>query len=380
MLAAAGLLIAAPLSAQTSRFANPPVSETEAPIALLVDLTSGQVLFEREADRRFVPASITKAMTAFVAFEKIEAGEIDPREIYTVSDGAFRAWRRKGSTMFLHRGDRVTVDQLMRAITTISANDASVVLAEGASGSLDAWLVEMNAAARRIGMRNSHFGSPNGFPDDGHTFVTARDLALLGEALLRRHPVKYHRYIGHPEFSYRDITQPNHDPLLGEVRGADGIKTGFTYQAGFGFLGSAEREGRRLVMVVAGSDSGRERNRAAVSLMEWGFEAFDGRSLFGKDDVVAKAQVQDGSWPLVDLVAPHRIAATVPEGGNSQIALEVRYAGPVRAPVRKGEEIARLVIRVDGMPDSSVPLLAAEDIGQAGFFQRIGNGIWRWLT
>ncbi len=371
---------AVPGSAKDEQITSAPISETDAPIALLVDLTSGQVLFEREADRRFVPASITKTMTAFVAFEKIERGEIDPRQRFTVSDQAFRDWRGKGSTMFLNRGDRVSVDQLLKAVMTISANDASVVLAEGASGSLAAWYADMNAAARRIGMRDSHFGSPNGFPDGGQTFVTANDLAILGEALLRRHPSKYSRYIGHPDFSFREITQPNHDPLLGRVRGADGIKTGFTYQAGFGFLGTAEREGRRLIMVVAGSDSGGQRNRAARALMEWGFDAYDGHVLFTRDEIVASAEVQDGSWPSVDLVAPHLIAATVPADGTPQIELDIRYDGPVKAPLAKGEEIARLHIKVAGMPKSSVPLLAAEDVEQAGFFQRIGNGIWRWLT
>lgn len=373
-------ILAASASARDISDDAAPVSQSDAPIALLVDLTSGQVLFERAADRRFVPASITKAMTAFLAFEKIEAGEIDPRQVYTVSDNAFRNWRRKGSTMFLNRGDRVTVDQLLRAVTTISANDASVVLAEGASGSLENWLDEMNTAAQRIGMRDSHFGSPNGFPDDGHTFVTANDLAILGEAMLRRHPSKYRSYIGRGEFTYRDITQPNRDPLRETVVGADGIKTGFTYQAGFGFLGSAEREGRRLVMVVAGSDSGRERNRAARALMEWGFDAFDALRLFGKDEIVAHAEVQDGSWPTVDLVAPHLIAATIPSGADPRVTLEVRYDGPVRAPIAKGERIAQLHIKVAGMPESSVPLLAAENVPQAGFVQRIGNGIWRWLT
>lgn len=282
--------------------------------------------------------------------------------------------------MFLNRGDRVSVDQLLLGVTTISANDASVVLGEGASGSLAKWLGEMNAKAREIGMRDSHFGSPNGFPDEGHTFVTARDLATLAEAMLRRHPGKYQRYIGNSEFAYADITQPNHDPLLGRVRGADGIKTGFTYQAGFGFLGSAEREGRRLVMVVAGSDSGRERNRAAIALMEWGFEAFDGHTLFRKGDVVGRAEVQDGSWPSVDLVAPHLIAATLPARSQPKIELAIRYKGPVRAPIAAGEEIARLHIKVDGMDESSVPLVAAEDIEEAHFAQRIGNGIWRWMT
>ena len=380
--AAAWLALAstAPGAARVRENVLPPVSESDAPIALLVDLTSGQVLFEREADRRFVPASITKAMTAFVAFEKMQSGAIDPRQTYTVSEATFLAWRRKGSTMFLNRGDRVTVDQLLRGVTTISANDAAVVLGEGASGSLDAWLADMNAAARKLGMRDSHFGSPNGYPDGGKTFVTANDLATLGQALVRRHPGKFRRYIGAHDFTFGGVTQPNHDPLLGTVRGADGIKTGFTYQAGFGFLGTAERSGRRLVMVVAGSDSAAQRNRAARALMEWGFAAFDSRPLFSAEQRVAEARVQDGSLVSVDLIAPHRITASLPAGSTAQVTMHVRYDGPVRAPIAKGERIAQLHIEVDGMPDSVVPLVASQDVARAGFFDRITNAIWRWVA
>ena len=354
-------------------------SDEVAPIALMVDLTSGQTLYSREADRRFVPASITKAMTTFLAFEKMEAGELNLQQVFTVGDEAYRNWRRKGSTMFLNRGDRITVDQLLHGVTTVSANDGSVVLGEGASGSLDAWLDEMNALARRIGMKDSHFGSPNGYPDDGRTWTTANDLATLAEAMIRRHPSKFDHFVGHAEFEYNGIKQPNHDPLIGKLRGADGIKTGFTYQAGYGFLGTAERDGRRLAMVVAGSDSGRERNRAAQAFMEWGFSAFDRMVLYSKDERVGSAQVQDGSWPSIDLVAPHMIALSVPANTRPEVAIRITYEGPVRAPIRQGERIATLHVEAEGMPDASIPLLAARDIEKAGPFQRMLNGIVGWF-
>ena len=380
VLAIALAIALAPAGTQAAEEIVPAIpSEDEAPIALLVDLTSGQVLYSREADRRFVPASITKAMTTFLAFEKLEKGEIHTQQVVTVSDEAFRQWRRKGSTMFLGRGDRLTIDQLIHGVTTVSANDGSYVLGEAAGGSFDNWLAQMNATARRIGMKDSHFGSANGYPDEGRTWVTASDLVTLAEAMIRRHPSKYDHFVGHPEFEYNGITQPNHDPLLGKVKGSDGIKTGFTYQAGYGFLGSAQRDGRRLVMVVAGSDSGRVRNRAAQAFMEWGFAAFDRMVLFGKDEVVGRAQVQDGSWPSVELVAPDMVALSVPRNARPDVTLSIRYEGPVRAPIAEGERLATLHISSEGAPDAQIPLLAASAIEKAGPFQRIVNGVVSWF-
>lgn len=378
--AGAGLLVAPLQSVGAVRPVTPAIPNAEdAPIALLVDVGSGQTLFAREADRRFVPASITKAMTTFLAFEKMADRSLLPQQVFPMRDETYRKWRRVGSTMFINRGDRLTVDQLLHGVTTVSANDASVVLAEGAAGSLDKWLAQMNAKAREIGMRDSHFGSPNGFPDEGKTWVTANDLAILAQAMIRRHPKAFHHYVGHPEFAYGGIRQPNHDPLIGKVKGADGIKTGFTYQAGFGFLGTAERNGRRLVMVVAGSDSGRARNRAAIAFMEWGFAAFDVRHLFRQDEIVARAQVQDGDRLSVGLAAPHRIAVSVPKGANPKIALSIEYDGPLKAPIRKGERVAQLRIQLNGNGGSIVPLYASEDVSSAGELRRVVNALAGWL-
>jgi len=353
-------------------------SEDQAPIALLVDLNSGQTLFSREADRRFVPASITKAMTTFLAFEKMASGELKPKQVVPVREETFRKWRRKGSTMFLNRGDHVPVDVLLHGVTTLSANDGSVVLAEGASGSLQAWIEEMNRKARDIGMHDSHFGSPNGFPDEGQTWVTARDLATLAEAMIRRHPAMFHHFVGHRDFEYGGIRQPNHDPLIGNVRGADGIKTGFTYQAGYGFLGTAERAGRRLVMVVAGSDSGRIRNRAAIAFMEWGFDAFDSKPLFAAGEHIAAAQVQGGTRLDVGLAAGRQIAVAFPKGTTGKVSLAVEYEGPLKAPIAKGERVARLRIKSNGS-ESSVPLFAEEDVARAKGFRRAFNGFVGWF-
>ena len=252
LIPSVALLFAGQANAQDRENAGPP-NANDAPIAFLLDLTSGQVLFAREEDRRFMPASITKVMTTFLAFEWMEEGKILPQQVVTVRPELWREWRGVGSTMFLASGARVTMDDLVHGVTTVSANDGAAVLAEGAAGSVDAWVAAMNAKASEIGMRDSHFGTPNGWMDDGRTFVTARDLSTLAAALIRKHPTKYRHFVGQTEFTYNEITQPNHDPISGKVPGADGIKTGFTNQAGYGFLGSAQRNGGFAVSTSSSS-------------------------------------------------------------------------------------------------------------------------------
>ena len=350
-------------------------SVEDAPIALLADLSSGQILYAREADRRFAPASITKVMTTFLAFEKLQRGELDLRQRFTMGPEAAQEWRRKGSTMFLDGGDVATVEQLIRGITTVSANDGSIVLAEGSAGSVQAWVKQMNTTARAIGMRDSHFGTPNGWPDEGRTFTTARDLVTLAEAMIARHPSRYRRFVGQREMTFKDITQENHDPISGRVFGADGIKTGFTNQAGYGFLGSAVRGGRRVALVVGASPSSSARNRATLELLDWAYGAWEDRLLFARDAHVASALVQGGAKGKVQLRAPYAIFATFPRGQRQDITLTLHYRGPVAAPVRKGDQIAELVIRVGDQQPHTVPLVAASNVPIATGWRRLANGL-----
>lgn len=354
-------------------------SVEDAPIAYMVDLASGQVLYEREADRRFMPASITKVMTTFLAFEWMEAGRLFPQQIFSVRPDTFRQWHRVGSTMFLPADARVSVDDLLHGVTTVSANDGAVVLAEGAAGSVEDWTAAMNAKALEIGMHDSHWGTPNGWMDEGRTFTTARDLVTLGREMIGRHPTKYHHFVGATGFEYNGIRQNNHDPISGIVPGADGIKTGFTNQAGYGFLGSAARDGRRLVMVVAGSPTGRARNAAARRFIEWGFTAFDTRHLFRRGARIGTARVQGGGIGRVGLRARGPVQFSVPKGTDAKMTLVIRYAGPLRAPIKVGEEVAELVIAVEGMPEHRVPLVAETEVFEATMLQRIFNGIGAWL-
>lgn len=359
----------------------PPSSIEDVPIIMLVDLSSGQILFQRNPDRRFVPASITKVMTAYQAFELLEAGKLQLDQAFPFSRASFAQWGGEGSTMFLNAGENTRVSDLLLGITTVSANDASIVLAEGAAGSLQRWLDHMNATAQRLGMNNSHFGTPNGWPDEGRTFTTARDLVTLGTALVTDHPDRYRIFFGHRSLTYRGITQPNHEPLTGRIAGGDGIKTGFTNEAGFGVLGSAERSGRRLMVVVAGADTASKRTRATRGLIEWGFSAFENRPLFAPGETVGIIRVQGGSKRSVALVSPRAIAASLPLGtADPDIAARIVYDGPVRAPIAAGEQIAELEISVNGAKPSRVPLYASEAIGPAGPLARMINGVIGWFT
>ncbi|ABC63334.1 D-alanyl-D-alanine carboxypeptidase [Erythrobacter litoralis HTCC2594] len=342
---------------------------------MLVDMASGQTLYARNPDRRFVPASITKVMTAYTAFELMKQGKLAPGTRFTFSEAAADEWYRTGSTMFLDRGSETAVTDLLMGITTVSANDGSIVLAEGAAGSVDNWLDLMNAHADALGMHQSHFGTPNGWPDEGRTFTTARDLVTLAKALITEHPGLYARYFGHRGLRTNGIAQDNYDPITGRIEGADGIKTGFTNQAGWGFLGSAERDGRRLVMVVAASPGMRSRDETARALMEWGFGAFDSRMLFRSGDTVGHARVQDGAEAAVPLMADRDIPVALPENANAEITLRIAYEGPLRAPVEQGEKVAQLAIFVDGREAARVPLAAKKAVAKAGPLQRIANAV-----
>lgn len=378
-LAAAGLLLA-PAHAARPVIVPAIPSEEDAPIALLVDLSSGQVLFSREAERRFAPASVTKVMTAYTAFERIKQKKLSLSQVMAMSPETFKNWGRVGSTMFLSHNARVPVDQLLMGITAVSANDGAAVLAEGAAGSIDNWLGLMNVNARRLGMRDSHFASPNGWPDGGATYTSARDLVKLADAVISEHPRLYKQFFGQPGFTSGGITQRNHDPITGVVPGADGLKTGYTDQAGYTFLGSAERSGQRLAIVIAASDTARARDRAARGLIEWGFAAFDNHLLLPADQAIARAKVQSGARRDVALVTNGPLSVTVPRGTRPDVKMSVHYTGPIQAPVEAGDTIGRLDVTITGMPAYSIPLKAGERIEKAGPLQRVTNGVAGWFS
>lgn len=355
-----------------------------APVALLVDISSGQVLHSRNPNRRFVPASITKVMTLFLAFELIEEGLLDPAQVMIVPPEIAKEWSGKGSTMFLQSNAQVSLAEMLTGIANVSANDASTLLAVKQAGSIESWTTAMTAKAHEIGMTNSHFATPNGWPDGGQTFTTASDLVTLAKAVTVRHPRKYSAYMGKPNFTYNGITQSNYDPLIGRVRGADGMKTGFTNEAGFGYLGTASRNGQRLVMIIAGARSNAERGRLARDYIEWGFDTYDRQRLYERGAVLANARVQDGAARTVNLVTDRTVFVNVPKGSaeseNAGLQVKASYFGPLRAPIAEGQQVGVLEITIPGMEQAKVPLLAQSSVSKAGFFGRITNGFLGWFS
>jgi serine-type D-Ala-D-Ala carboxypeptidase (penicillin-binding protein 5/6) len=375
---------AAALTLSTAAPAKAPPFDTPARVAYLIDLSSGAVLLSKNADVRMPPASMAKMMTTNVAFELIKKGDLKTDKMCTVRPETWQKWHgpQAGSTMFLSPNEQVSVDELLKGIITLSGNDASVVLAECIAGTEEAFTNIMNENAKRLGLTNSHFGNSNGWPDEGRTYVTARDLATLARAEIENYPDLYKKYYSLTEYTHGQtlgsgaaITQANRNPLLGKVTGADGLKTGHTDEAGYGFTGSAEQNGRRLIMVVAGLDSYTGRIEESVRLMQWGFNAWQSKPLFKSGTNIGSAKVQMGSSSEVSLVAPRDLALTIPAGILSKTgAMKIRYQGPVKAPIAKGQHIADLVV---AMPDGEqvMPLVAGEDVGQAGFFGRIWIGL-----
>lgn len=349
----------------------------DAPIALLVDVGSGRVLYARDAHRRFVPASITKIMTSYVAFDLLTKGKLRLDQRIPVRPETFRKWKHVGSTMFIPAEGQPTVAELLEGIVTVSANDACVVLAEGATGSVPAFTALMNAAAADLGMHDSHFNTPNGWMDQGQTYVSAADLATLSSALMTRFPELYRKFYGHSQMTWNGITQPNHNPLYGHTAGADGVKTGFTNEAGYGFVGSAERKGRRLVMVLGGYDRPNDRARQSREFIEWGFAAWQAHPLFAKGALVGQAEVQGGVDRTVPLVAPRSLSVTSPNGSAPRYTLSIRYNGPLKAPIATGETVASLIVRVPGEPAHALPLVAGAAVPRGGLTSRMRNGALR---
>jgi D-alanyl-D-alanine carboxypeptidase (penicillin-binding protein 5/6) len=361
-----------------------PPFDTPAPVAFMKDLASGAVLYAKDPDRRIPPASMAKMMTTHLAFHLIKQGKLKEQQICEVRPETWRQWHgpQAGSTMFLSAGERVSVENLLHGIVTLSGNDASVVLSECIAGTEPAFAALMTQEAKRLGMNNSQFGNSNGWPDEGRTFTTARDLARLAEATVQETPDLYKKYYQKQSFTWgrtlgsgQAITQGNRNPLLGKVSGADGLKTGHTAEAGYGFTGSAEQNGRRLVMVVAGLDSYNGRASESVKFMEWGFRAWQAQPLFKKGEQVAMAKVQLGGDDEVALVAPRNIAVTIPAGPTSNMRVKVVYDGPLKAPIKAGQHVANLVIQTGDTPPQTMPLVAAAEVEEAGFFGRLWAGI-----
>jgi D-alanyl-D-alanine carboxypeptidase (penicillin-binding protein 5/6) len=351
---------------------EPPIS---APHAILIDAEYGAVLFERAADQLIFPASLAKLMTAEYVFHEIKEGRLNRTDEFMVSENA---WRKggapsHGSTMFATLNSKVPVDDLLHGVIIQSANDACIVLAEGIAGSEADFAEKLTKRAREIGLSKSTFGNSNGLPDPG-TKVTSRELAILARHIIRTYSEFYPIY-GEREFTWNKIRQQNRNPLLTMNVGADGMKTGFTKEAGYGLVGSAVQNGLRLIVVVNGLSSANARAEEAKKLLEWGYRNFDQRILFAEGQTIGAAKVYGGASGHVPLVAPSAVRVMLPKSGAEKLIARIVYNGPVPAPVVQGQPIGALKVWRSDNLILEMPLKAAEDVGKGGLSRRAFDAV-----
>lgn len=349
--------------------AQQPVGVT-APHVVLMDMKSGSILFSRGAEEPLYPASIAKLMTLAVVFNDLKTGKLTLDTEFPVSA---HAWRTGGapsgtSTMFAAVRSRIRVEDLIIGTAVVSANDGAIILAEGISGSEQAFAVRMNARAAELGLTTARFRNPTGFhhPDQR---ISARDLAKLAAHIIRDHP-DYYKYFAVPEITWSKIKQSNRNPLLGSSLGVDGLKTGFVKESGYGFVASAVQNGQRLIVVVHGTKSEKDRVEDARRLLDWGFRSFSERLLFSGQNPVAQASVFGGAKGSVPLVGGSDIHILSLQGVNERFTARVYYEGPLRAPIVKGAEVAKLRVYRGDQIALEAPLYAAEDVAPGGLFGR----------
>ncbi len=368
-------LLAAPVLAQT------PSYTTAAPIAFLKDMQTGRILLAKDADKRIPPASMGKMMSVYVAFKLIKAGEANLDQLILVREETWKKWNNQGSTMFLDVNSQVSVENLLHGIVTLSGNDACVVLAEGLGGTEANYVALMNREAKRLGLKGSNFANTNGWPDPNE-YVTARDLAMIAEATIRDFPDLYARFYQKEGFTWgktmgsgQAISQGNRNPLLGKVPGADGLKTGHTDEAGYGFTGSAVQSGRRLVMVVAGLPSFGERVSASVDFMNWGFGAWQNLPLGKKGQVLGQVPINGAADATIAAAAGRDLFVTVPRGFAMERKTVVQGLPGLAAPLKAGSQVGWAVMTMPGQAPVRAPLVTMVAIEEAGVFRRA----WNWL-
>jgi D-alanyl-D-alanine carboxypeptidase (penicillin-binding protein 5/6) len=370
------LVVHASAQKATSVAASPKKDEPQitAPHAILIEAESGSVLFERGADDLTAPASLAKLMTAELVFHKLKEGKLKLTDEFPVSENA---WRKGGapsggSTMYADLKSRIKVEDLLRGVIIQSANDGCIILAEGISGTEGAFADEMTKRAREIGLTQSVFTNSNGLPDPG-TKVTARDLGILARQIIRTYPEFYSIY-GERDFLWNKIRQQNRNPLLTVGIGADGMKTGYTKEAGYNLVGSATQNGVRLIGVVMGLPGAKERADEGKKLLEWGFRNFEVRMLFAEGQTIGSAKVFGGNKGNVDLTTPGLVRLMVPKNGSEKLAARIVYNGPIPAPIKKGQPIGTLKVWRDNNLALQLPLLASEDVGKGSLTQRAIDG------
>lgn len=342
--------------------ANANTLNTAAKQAIVFDAETGSVLLEKNADQQMPTSSMSKVLTAYLIFDALKAGALNHDDTFKVSE---KAWRKGGSKMFVEVNKDIKIEDLLRGVIIQSGNDATIVLAEGLSGSEEAFAENLNSKARELGMENSNFKNASGWPDPEH-YSTARDLGKLAVALINNHP-EYYKYYGETEFSYNDIAQQNRNPMLYQNIGADGIKTGHTEAGGYGLIGSGVKNDRRVIIVINGLPDSAARAQESKKLLQWGLNSFKNETLVKANAIVGSADVMLGKADTVKLIVKEDIRKTIPHNAAKNIKLTVSYDGPVQAPIKTGQEIGTLTISVPGQADITQPVFAASDIEAKGF-------------
>lgn len=360
-------------------FAQAPAYDSAAPIAFMKDMQSGRILFAKQADKRIPPASMAKMMSVYVAFKLIKAGEANLEQPILVREETWKKWNNTGSTMFLEVNSQVSVENLLHGIVTLSGNDACVVLAEGLGGTEANYVALMNREAQRLGLTGSKFANTNGWPDPNE-YATARDLALIAEATIRDFPDLYARFYQKQGFTWgktmgsgQAISQGNRNPLLGKIAGADGLKTGHTEEAGYGFTGSAVQNGRRIVMVVAGLGSFGDRVSASVDFMNWGFAAWQNIAVGKKGQVLGQVAIAGAADSRIDAVAGRDLFVSLPRGFAMERKTSIAGLPGLKAPLKAGAQVGWLVVTAPGQQPARAPLITPVAIEEAGMVRRALN-------
>ncbi len=339
---------------------------TKAEQALIVEFNTGKVLLAKNAETPMHPASMTKIMTAYMIFDRLKEGLLSLDTRFRVSRNA---WRKRGSKMFLRENKYVRIEDLIRGIIVQSGNDASIAVAEGISGNEEDFARDMTLKAREIGMANTTFKNASGWPNAQH-LTTAHDLATLIESTIKEYPEFYH-YYSEKEFTYANIRQYNRNPLLRLNTGVDGLKTGHTDVAGYGLAASAIREGRRLVLVINGLKSKRDRARESEYLLNWAFRTFKNYKLFSAGETITTASVWLGDAEKVPLVVDQDFVITIKRRARANMKVIARLTEPISAPIRKGDLLGHLLVFVPGEKKIEVPLKAGADVSDLSTMGRM---------
>jgi D-alanyl-D-alanine carboxypeptidase (penicillin-binding protein 5/6) len=354
-----------------SSFAASPIFTPAAPSVaassyLLMDFNSGRVLAEKDPDKRVAPASLTKIMTVYVVFRELKAGHLALDEKVTISQNA---WETGGSKMFVEVNKQVPIEDLLQGVVIQSGNDASVALAEHVAGSEQTFATMMNEQAARLGMTNTHFENSMGLPTENH-YSSARDLATLAQALIKEFP-EYYRWDSQKEFTYNGITQQNRNQLLWRDPSVDGIKTGFTDDAGYCMVASAKREDMRLISVVMGTASANARANESQSLINYGFRFFETHRLYEGGKALTEAKVRKGETSKLQVGLAEDVYVTAPRKHFSELKAETQLDKAILAPLNKGDAVGNLVVTLEGETIASKPLVAMDAIAQGGLFRRL---------